>query len=77
MRDILENMKLNRCLSRGSFLNFIESYAAFDFYHEILGVVDVMEGEVGFRRSFNEPKTMFESLYSLVNKPAVAEPEKD
>ena len=55
-------MKLNRCLSRGSFLILIESYAAFDFYDDVLGVVDVMEGEFGLnvwvRRSFNKPNTM-------------------
>ncbi|KAM1801238.1 hypothetical protein ACFX11_032869 [Malus domestica] len=41
-------MKLVGCsISSGTFFIFIQSYAAFDLYDEILGVVEMMEGQFG------------------------------
>ncbi|KAM2954371.1 hypothetical protein FF1_032659 [Malus domestica] len=48
MRSILDEMKLVGCsISSGTFFIFIQSYAAFDLYDEILGVVEMMEGQFG------------------------------
>nr|POE80291.1 pentatricopeptide repeat-containing protein, chloroplastic [Quercus suber] len=50
MRSVLEEMKLAGCeISTGTFLIFIMSYAEFELYDEIVGVVEMMENEFGLK----------------------------